>query len=195
MKSFAVLLSMVIVLFSATTAFAATTVYTDSSNFGPWPNALNSGNALGPANGVSAFIPNGGWVAFQETPTFTAGNISLTFTSVTGAGTAFFYVGQSNGAGWFTALNSVLVTLTTGANLLTLTPAQSAFCTGLGGCDVFVVQAFGGGTTLALDSAIGPNPEPSAWALMILGFIGVAGRLKALRRNNSAPAVIAPAHA
>ena len=189
------MLSAAVALFSASTALAATTLYTDSSNFGPWPNAVNANNAVGAPNGISATIPNFGWIAFQETPTFTTGNVSLTLTSVTGAGTALFYVGQSDGAGWFTALNNTLVNLTAGVNILTLTPAQTAFCTGLGGCDVFVVQAFGGGTTLALDSALGPNPEPSAWALMILGFIGVASRLKALRRRRVAPEVAAPAFA
>lgn len=195
MKIIAVLLSAAVALFSASTAFAATTLYTDSSNFGGWPNAVNAGNAVGAPNGVSATIPTFGWVAFQVTPTFTTGNIALNLTSVTGTGTTLFYVGQGNGAGWFTALNSVLVTLTSGVNVLTPTAAQTAFCTGLGGCDVFVVQAWGGGTTLALDSALGPNPEPSAWALMILGFIGVASRLKVSRRRRFPPMAVTPAYA
>lgn len=195
MKKIAVLLSAALTLFSASTALAATTLYTDSSNFGGWPNTLNGGNAVGPADGLFATVPNFGWIAFQETPTFTSGNVSLTLTSVAGTGTAFFYVGQSNGAGWFSALNNRAVTLAAGVNLLPVSAAQSAFCTGLGGCDVFVVQAFGGGTSFGLDSALGPNPEPSAWALMILGFIGVAGRLKMLRQRRLVPTFASPAFA
>lgn len=195
MRIIAILFSAMMALLGASAALAATTIYTDSSNFGAWPNAVNSGNALGAPDSVSATIPNFGWIAFQETPTFTTGNISLTLTSVVGAGTAIFYYGRSNGAGWFSALTSSFVTLTPGLNTLSPTAAQSAFCTGLGGCDVFIVQAFGGGTTFGLDSALGPNPEPSIWALMILSFVGVAGRLKNLRRRSTLPAIAASAFA
>lgn len=200
MKNLAVLLSVVLALFGASTTLAATTLYTDSSNFGGFPNVVNGGNAVGFANGASAFIPTFGWIAFQENPAFTTGNIALTFSQVTGTGTALFYYGQSNGAGGFSALNNSLVTLTVGTNILSPTAAQSAFCAGLGGCDVFIVQAWGGGTTFRLDgtlgpSMLGPNPEPSAWALMILGFVGVAWRLKQKRRSAFTPTVGSPAFA
>ncbi len=188
MRKIAVLLSVALTLFGASAAIAATTLYTDSSNFGGWPNALNPGNSVGPPDGLSATVPNGGWIAFQESSLFSTGNTSLTVTSVTGSGNTRFYVGRSNGAGWFSALNNRTVTLTTGVNILPTSAAQSAFCTGIGGCDVFVVQAFGG-TTFALDAALGPSPEPSAWALMILGFVGVAGRLKVLRQRGVTPSV------
>ena len=195
MRHFAVLLTAALALLGASNASAATTIYTDSSNFGAWPNAVNAGNSLGPANGVSATVPNFGWIAYQVNPTVTAGNVLLTLTSVTGSGSALFYVGTSNGAGFFSALNNRAVTLTTGPNLLALSAAQSAFCVGLGGCDVFIVQAFGGGTSLAIDRALGPNPEPAAWALMILGFAGVAARLKQLRRSKATPLALMAAPA
>ena len=167
-------------MFSAP-AFADTTVYTDSSNFGAWPNAVNSGNSVGAADGNSATIPNGGWIAYQVTTSFTSVDFYLKLTSSAGSGTALFYVGRTNGAGWFSALNNRTIALTSGANVLSTNTTQTNFCVSLGGCDVFVVQAWAG-TTLGLDSAVAANPEPSAWALMILGFGGLAWRMKALRR-------------
>lgn len=164
-------------------ALAVTTIYTDSSAFGAWPNALGAGDSLGPRDGVSATIPNGGWIAYQVSPTFDDGNILFTVDSFTGPGTAFFYVGRSNGAGWFSALsNQGLISLSSGPNIIAATAARQSYCISIGGCDVFIIQAWGG-TTFALDRALGPNPEPAAWALMILGFIGVAGRMKAVRKK------------
>lgn len=37
------------------------------------------------------------------------------------------------------------------------------------------------GSTFQL-SMVGATPEPRVWALMILGFVGVAARLKQVRR-------------
>ena len=182
-----------IALSAASSAQAATTIYTDSSNFGGWPNAVNSGNAIGPADGLTANVPNFGWIAFQNTPTFSAGNVVLNLASVTGSGTAIFYYGRTNGAGWFSALNNRTVTLSAGINILASTAAQTAYCNGLGGCDVFIVQAFGGGTSFNIDRVVGPTPEPSTWALMIIGFVGVAWRMKALRRRGISSLVPASA--
>ena len=172
---------------AALPAKAATTVYTDSSNFGAWPDAVNAGDALGSPDGVSATIPNGGWIAFEVSPTFTVVDFVLEVANLTGGNTALFYVGQTDGAGWFSALNNTSVTLSVGTNNIS-SAALSSYCVGLGGCDVFVVQAWAG-TTVALDSALdaitASAPEPSAWALMILGFIGLAWRVKALRANGA----------
>jgi len=173
-------------------AYAGTTVYTDSSNFGGWPNAVNSGASVGGADGVSATIPTGGWIAYQVTTAFTAVDFYLKLTSVTGPGTTFFYVGQSDGAGWFSALNNRQITLTPGANVLTTDLAQTTFCTNIGGCDVFIVQAWTG-TTLGIDSAIAANPEPSAWALMMLAFGGLAWRMKGLRASGATAFTTQPA--
>jgi hypothetical protein len=38
------------------------------------------------------------------------------------------------------------------------------------------------GSQFTLDGVLGTTPEPSTWALMILGFAGVAWRLKQMRR-------------
>jgi PEP-CTERM motif-containing protein len=184
----------VMTVMSVMPAKAAISVYTDSSNFGSWADAVNSGNALGAADGVSAFIPNGGWIAFQMSPSFTVADFVLDIAGVTGANTALFYVGQSDGAGYFSALNNRMVTLSTGVNNLT-SAVQSSYCVGLGGCDVFVLQAWNG-TTISLDSAMGAitgsAPEPSAWALMIIGFLGLAWRMKVMRRREAGMAATRP---
>ena len=178
---FAAFLAMIM----AGTAVAETTLYTDSSNFGGWPNAVNGGNAVGAPDGAFASIPNGGWIAFQTTQSFTDANFVLNLTSVTGSGTALFYVGRSNGAGWFSALNNRTVTLNNGLNVLS-SVAQTNYCTFIGGCDVFLVQAWAG-SSFGIDAArsVSTNPEPSVWALMIIAFAGVGGRLKYLRVRKS----------
>ena len=160
---------------------AATSVFTDSSNFAGFANASNVGESLGGADGVSATIPTGGWIAYQVSTPFSAIDFFLKLTEVTG-GTARFYVGRTNDTGFFAALTSRLLTLESGSNVLSTNAAEQSFCDGLGGCDVFIVQAWTG-TTFTLDSAIAANPEPSAWALMIFGFIGLAWRMKTLKRN------------
>lgn len=160
---------------------AATSVYTDSSNFAGFANATNVGESLGGADGSAATIPIGGWIAYQVTTPFTEIDFFLKLESVTG-GTTRFYVGRSDGAGFFSSLTSRLINLTSGSNVVSTTAAEQSFCADLGGCDVFIVQAWTG-TTLGLDSAIAANPEPSAWALMIFGFIGLAWRMKKLKRD------------
>jgi len=160
------------VLWAAAPAHAATTVYVDSSSplYGGFANAVNSSNALGPADGNSAFVPLGGFIAFQVNPFFTDVNFNMTVR---------LYVGRTNGAGGFTALNSRFFTVSSGVFNFSSTVLTN-YCIGLGGCDTFITQAWTG-TTFSLDSVPNVNPEPSAWALMIMGFAGVAWRMKALR--------------
>lgn len=77
----------------------------------------------------------------------------------------------------------------TGAGLLTiLTNPFFTSCQTIGGCNAL---AFGNstfsqnGSFLRLSSLVSATPEPSAWAMMMLGFSGVALRLKALRRRRA----------
>jgi len=170
-------------------AKAATSIYVDSSSplYPGFADAVNASDALGAADGSSAFVPLGGFIAFLTTPFFSVVDLDFEFTGVTGAGTVRLYVGRTNGAGGFTALNSRFFTVTNGFNNFS-SGALSTYCAGLGGCDTFITQAWVG-TTFGLDSALGPNPEPSAWALMILGFIGVAGRMKARRKSDRTAAL------
>ncbi len=165
----------------APAAQAATTVYVDSTSplYGGFPNAVNSANALGAPDGAFASVPTGGFIAFQVTPLFANVDFHLEFTGVSGAGIVRLYVGRTNGAGGFTALASQFFTVTPGVFNFN-SPALSSYCGGLGGCDTYVTQAWSA-TSFALDSVAAPSPEPSVWVLMIIGFAGVAARLKTLR--------------
>lgn len=73
-------------------------------------------------------------------------------------------------------------------------------CAVLGGCDyieITIDKLQGGATGAEIDYVdvngevtyvASPTPEPGAWALMILGFSGIAMRMKALRRRTHLPA-------
>jgi len=75
----------------------------------------------------------------------------------------------------------------TGTGLVTifLDPFLTS-CQSIGGCNALV---FGNSTFSAngsfyrLSSLVAATPEPSAWALMLIGFAGIAARMKASRRR------------
>lgn len=82
-----------------------------------------------------------------------------------------------------------------GAGIFTVdTTAFVAGCLAIGGCNTIVIGtsglgaagggAFADGGTLTFSSVIAASPEPSTWALMIMGFFGVAWQAKAQRRRN-----------
>lgn len=181
---FAVLVFSVFAL--ATPANAATSVYVDSShpNYGGFADATNAGDSLGPADGQSATVPLGGFIAYLVSETFTTVDFDITFTGVTGAGTVRLYVGQTNGGTGFTTLNSRFFTVSNGLNNLS-SAALSTYCAGLtGGCNTFVVQAWTA-TSFGIDSVPSVNPEPSSWALMIAAFVMFAARLKTVRKRRA----------
>lgn len=77
----------------------------------------------------------------------------------------------------------------TAAGLVTIfTDPFLASCQAIGGCNALV---FGNSTFSAagsffrISSLVAATPEPSTWAMMMLGFAGVAMRMKALRRRRS----------
>jgi len=171
-----------------TAAHANTTVFTDSSNFRGFADPVDVQNSDGGADGVSAFIPNGGWIAFANPVGgfFNEVSSQIVLTNITGPGTARFYVGRTNSTGFFSVLNFEIITLTNGLNEVTSTGLTN-FCVGLGGCDTVIFQPIAG-TTLSVDRVLARNPEPGVWSLMILGFGGLAWRMKLARgaRTSSA---------
>jgi hypothetical protein len=195
MRLFLVIAALFVII--AAPARAATSVYVDSSHpdYAGFPDAVNSNSSLGAPNGISAFVPLGGFIAYLVNPTFTDVNLDIEFLGVTGAGTLRLYVGQTNGGTGFTALSSTFFTVTNGFNNLS-SAALTSYCSGLGGCDTFIVQAWTG-TTFDIDSVnlLGVNPEPSTWALMILAFVGVAWRMKAMRGRGALRAALKPSFA
>jgi hypothetical protein len=174
-------------LFSVSSAVAETTVYTHSGNFAAWADPADPGNTAGVSDGASGQIPLGGWIAWQTDTTFTDVDFTLDFLGTTGTSTIRFYVGTSNGAGFFSNLQLVTLNVTTGLNRIQ-NAGLSSFCAGLGGCDVFIVQSLStgnfvlDGADLTANFTAAATPEPGTWLLMILGFIAVALRLKAVYR-------------
>jgi len=76
----------------------------------------------------------------------------------------------------------------TGAGLVTIFSAPfSASCLAIGGCNavVFGNSTFSaGGSFFSISSLVAATPEPSVWAMMMVGFFSIAMRLKALRRRS-----------
>lgn len=78
-------------------------------------------------------------------------------------------------------------------------------CSALGGCDFIYITTSrqrNGATGATVDyvsvngqltDVTAPTPEPSVWALMIVGFAGVAARLKSRRRHSRSSAYGSPA--
>lgn len=60
----------------------------------------------------------------------------------------------------------------------------SAACSAIGGCNSVLLNVTGAGGFVA--STVSSAPEPTVWALMILGFIGVAWRMKSMRGDMEA---------
>lgn len=185
-----------IVLFAwlgVSAAHASVSIYTYSGAPGPyagWPAVSDPDNALGVPDGAVASVPVGGFIAYRADTLFNDFEFSIEFADVTGAANVRIYVGRVTTNGGFSSLNSQFFTAVAGINNFT-SATLSSYCAGLGGCDAIVTQAWTG-TTFTLDSVLAPNPEPAAWALMILAFGGVAARLKTLRRQGRIAPLSAP---
>ncbi len=73
------------------------------------------------------------------------------------------------------------------------TDAFLSGCDAIGGCNTIVIGtsglgAAGGGSfidggTLTFASVVAASPEPSSWALMLIGFFGIAWKMKANRNS------------
>lgn len=159
-------------------------------------NVTNSGGALGGADGLGASIGNQG-LLFGFIPFTNGGSLDLTFgQAVTGLDTMFTFLGSGrNGAASIqlgaivngVAVFTVAQTVTYGGGGGVFTLDFSAGCSGLdpAGCTLLRIvnnAGFGRGSVI-LDGVSGVSnaPEPEVWALMILGFIGVAARSKQVR--------------
>jgi len=90
-------------------------------------------------------------------------------------------------------------------NILTINNLFQRGCAALGGCDFILItttRARNGATGATVDyvsvngevtEVTAPTPEPSTWAMMILGFAAIAWRLKAQRASPPSSAKGAPA--
>lgn len=177
----------------ATNAMADTTVYIDSTTQtyspGSWGATSNGHEADGAADGVSSSSVNSGWISWQTDSPYTVFDISFVLTELGPNSTIYVYAGNTDAAnGWFTDLRAEVVSsFSVGTNNYS-SAAMSAHCASIGGCNLFLLYNASGGT-MSIDTAdltssfVASAPEPTSWALMLLGFVAVAGRLKYMRKQ------------
>ncbi len=186
-------------------AHAATAVFPDSAVFG---NAANNDSVLGAPDGNGATFGAGSFALYDYGTDITGQDITFyatnatggtswlfivlynsatgnyvfpdgNFTSPTGNATAFFYVQVQNGA--FAIPNNVF----------------ASACASAGGCTgVYVGRSIfsDAGASFDLDS-VGATPEPTTWALMIMGFCLTAWQIKKRKADNLTVAMMPAKHA
>ncbi|MEZ5922114.1 MAG: PEP-CTERM sorting domain-containing protein [Parvularculaceae bacterium] len=176
---------------AAATSVFATGVYSQTGTTTNLPNGLGApnGSAAGIGGGFSFFGLNFGF-AGEAVYSFAAplSGAGLQFSALAGTGAPqiFVSIGEIvSGVATFSAETS----FTAGAGGLYSLDLSGA-CSGVSatGCSLLRVRnagGFGGGAFL-LDgvSGVAAAPEPAAWALMLLGFFGVAAQLKRRRQLN-----------
>lgn len=180
----------------AVPAAAATTVYA-TGVYSQGGQVANAANGVGAANGSFARIGNstttgsGGTVgqAGQVVYSF-ADALSGAALQLTGLGGApgvplvFVSIGEIVSG---VAVYSSETSFTGGAGVFTFDFSTQCALISSTGCSLVRVRTAGGAGrgVFRLDgiAGVGSAPEPAAWALMLLGFGGVAWRLKTRRQT------------
>jgi hypothetical protein len=172
---------------SALPARAATTIFPVSvfSSSG----VADPSEAVGFPNGVSALIAPGGDIVLQYGFPLTGAAVSPVVLPVAGFNILAVSIGEViAGVATFSG-EFVLVDDGSGP---TLSADLTSACAGVSatGCSLLRIRNAGsllGSTGVLLDGVSGVTaaPEPAVWALMILGFIGTAWRLKSARRESA----------
>lgn len=170
-------------------AAAATTVFAGSV-YGTSGSVTGAANALGAANGSAATIlrvAGGSNLILQMTQASSGLNTILTGTRLTAGTNVQIAIGEVIGS---VATFSANLALPAGfgpnysIDLSALCSTVSA--TGCSLIRIRVTGAPGSGFTLDSVSGVAAAPEPSIWALMLLGFGALAWRLK--QRRKASPA-------
>lgn len=195
-----------IAAFAATLAFAPaakarTATYDSSMPFTPGPmTALST-----PGDGAGQSVPLNQWFSLLFTQPFGVSktdSVSVyTLPSTGGVATLSISFGRyNNGSPVFVDTKSV-----NAGGALTVSNLFQRGCSAFGGCDYIFIQTTktkGGATGATVDyvsvngettDVAAPTPEPETWALMIIGFAGVAWRLKARKRYSPSSAYGEPA--
>lgn len=186
------LLIAVIAMFAvgAQPAGAATTVFA-ASVFSVSGSVTNAGNALGSADGASAAIMRtaGGSELILQMSQATSGlNSLLNGARLTGSTNVQIAVGEViGGIAVFSANTALPGGFGPGYSLDLSAACATISAAGCSLMRIRVTGAPGGGFTLDGVSGVAAAPEPSMWALMLLGFGAVAWRLK--QRRVAAPAI------
>lgn len=178
-----VLIVLVAAALSAMPAKAATTIYA-SSVFSS-TSTTNPGRALGLPNSNAALVQPLGDIVLQFTYPLTGASISTYLLPTAGFNVLAVSIGEVIGGIATFSGEFVLVDTgssgTLGADLTTHCASVS-----VGGCSLLRIRNAGsllGSAGIQLDAVSGVTtaPEPAVWALMIVGFIATALRLKSVR--------------
>ncbi len=173
---------------AALPAKAATTVF--GGTVFSSTNTTDPGAALGSADGAAALIGPGGDLVLQYDLPLTGAGFAASVLPTTGFNILAVSIGEVIGGVATFSGEFVLLDGGAGGDLTAdLTSACSAIS--VGGCSLIRLRNAGsiGGSIGALVDSVGAvtaAPEPGAWALMIIGFAGLAGRAAHLRRHRSA---------
>lgn len=165
-------------------AAAATTVFA-TSVFGTTGSVASASNALGPANGAFATIlrvAGGSNLILQMSRASSGLNTILSGSRLTAGSNVQIAIGEVIGG---VAVFSANLALPVGFGP-TYALDLSALCSSVSatGCSQIRIRVAGGpGGGFLLDgvSGVAAAPEPSIWALIILGYGGIAWRLKQRR--------------
>jgi hypothetical protein len=165
-------------------AKAATTVFA-SSVYSSTGTVTNAANSFGASDGSNATVARNAVLTLNIGKGVAGTNFLVTGVRTGTAGTNIrVSLGAIvGGVATFSATQNF--TLASGTSSFNFSAACAGF--GVQGCTLMRVQVTGPvSSSFALDgiSGISATPEPSAWALMILAFIGVAWRLKSVRSNS-----------
>lgn len=163
-------------------AKAATTVYA-ASIFSQVAPVANAAQALGANDGLSATIGRTGALVLNLAQAVTGANVTVTGVKAVGGATVQVFLGAIVGG---------VPTFTPNLNFpgaggtATFDFAASCAAISSAGCTLLRIRVIGPpAASFALDGVSGVSvaPEPGAWMLLVLGFIAVASRLKAMRRG------------
>ncbi len=171
-------------LCAAFPAKAATTLFAQSvvSQTGP---VTNANAALFSTNGVGAAIGAGGELVLNYRFALTGAGVTTTFLPSGSFNALAVSLGEVvGGVALFSSEFLFLDNGTGGTQMADFSAACSAVSPS--GCSLLRIRNLAtliGSSGAILDSVSGVSnaPEPSVWALMILGFAGLAARMKASR--------------
>ena len=185
--------TLIVAMLSAGGASAATTVFADSvvSTAGVTSAETNILGASDGATGrIGAFLFSTGEVTLGFSDAISGADLAFTTVNSFGSTNVFVSIGETVGGVAVFSAESSFVETSGGVFNLDL----SAACSGISasGCSLLRIRTTPAGFIsqgLALDGVSGVTsaPEPEAWVLAILGFMGLAIRLKAVRARGDAP--------
>ncbi len=176
--------SALILLAFASPAKAMTTEF-GASIFDQTGPVINAGNALGLPDGATAIIGTGGVLTIDFGQSTSGEDITLSLLANGFLSFGAISIGEVIGGVAVFSAETGFNTFAGGVLTFDLSAQCAAISTG--GCSLIrirnVFSFFSTGIALDGVSGVNANPEPGQWALMIIAFVLIAGRLKQLRRR------------